>query len=112
MTPPKPFFKESASVSGCKNPLEKYFHPPDFKLAQKFAVLYKLGDVTDSKLAELIGVDRTSMNRYRRGIWKPDNDLKIKICQKLSELLGKQVDSLMLWGNEPFNLEERKNAID
>ena len=96
------FLNENPNVVGCKNDLKKYFHTPDYSLNQKFLIIYKIFNLSDSKVAEKIGIDKSSMNRYRRGVWIPSTDLKIKIAQILTEFAGRLIDSSIIWGDSVY----------
>lgn len=105
----KNFFLNKGSVEGCESRLDKGFHPYNSKLNQTFLILYRLADLNDSSFASLIGVDRTTANRYRRGVWIPNYETKLKIARKLSLAIGQHVDTAGIWGVEELNLEEKED---
>lgn len=86
--------------------LSDYWHPYNPVRNNKFLVLYGLANLNDTKLGRKAETSRSTMNRYRRGIWIPTLDLQIKICKILSELIGKQIDTQVIWGD--LVLEEKK----
>lgn len=108
-------FSSNLSVSKGKIDLSKYFHKPDEKLNERFLFLYKLFGITDDSLATEIGIDRTTMGRYRRGIFLPSSKMKLLIAQKISKLSNYLIDSSIIWGEDLFfenfkkEKEERKN---
>ncbi len=85
-----------------KKDLSRYFHSPDLTLAQKFNFIYKLFRLTDTDVAHEIGIDRSTMGRYRRGVFQPAPEIKLKIAQAISKLAGYQVDSCVLFGDDLF----------
>ena len=55
----------------------------------------KLKRLTQKDVAELVGIDRTTYNRYENGMTQPDNDKLLK----LATVLDVSVDYLL--GNKP-----------
>ena len=98
----KSFSFKNGVVKSCKDSLKSYFHTPDIAQSLKFNTIYKIFDLSDSKVAYGVGIDRSSMNRYRRGIWIPPTELKLKISQAISKLANYQIDSCILWGESLF----------
>ena len=96
-------------VEKCKIDLSQYFHPENQELSKKFLLLYQLADYTDNSLGSDINVDRTTMNRYRRGVFIPTDEMKIKICKKLTEKIGKYIAIEMIWGSMELNIEEKED---
>ncbi len=95
----KDFFVGEMGVAKCKTDLAKYFHPPNSELTKRFSIIYRIFGLNDDSIARKIGIDRTTMNRYRRGIFIPTTGMKILIAQKMSELANYQIDSAVLWGD-------------
>lgn len=89
-------------VEKCKSDLSKYFHPPKRDREQRFNFIYRLFGLNDDKIARAIGIDRTTMNRYRRGIFEPTSKMKLLIAQKISKLAEYQIDSAVLFGDDLF----------
>ncbi len=89
-------------VKSCKPDLSKYFHSEDIELNNKFRFIYKLFGLNDEKLAVVVGIDKSTMSRYRRGIFVPTSNMKIIIAQSLSKIAGYQIDSSIIWGESIF----------
>ena len=98
-----PFLLLVAIVTTGKVDLSKYFHAPDIALTQRYNLIYQLHGLNDTKVAALIGVDNSTMSRYRRGIWNPDVDMKIKIARVL------KIDTAILYG-DTLIFEKWKNS--
>ena len=94
------FLKDNEGVTNCKTDLSRYFHPTDEQLKHRFKVLYELFKLNDDKLARKIGIDKSTMSRYRRGIFVPTRLMKLKIAQALTEVAGYPVDSAVVWGED------------
>ena len=94
------FFCKNEGVKKCNNKLSKYFHPKDTTLEYRFEFLYKVFDLSDNKIATEVGIDRTTMNRYRRGIFIPTTDMKMLIAKAISKLANYSVDSAVIWGED------------
>jgi DNA-binding XRE family transcriptional regulator len=105
----KAFFVENEGVKVCSPDVSKYFHPVNHKLEQRFKILYRLFPITDDTIASKVGITRTTMNRYRRGVWIPLDSLKIRIAQAISELSKYQVDSAVIWGSDLIFEDWKRN---
>ncbi len=101
-SPDNNFFLKSDGVNKCKPDLSQYFHPQNISLTIKFNTIYKLFKLNDGLVAREIGNDRTTMNRYRRGIFIPTDKMKLLIAQAISKLADYQIDSAVLWGGDLF----------
>jgi predicted transcriptional regulator len=55
----------------------------------------KAGDVSDYRLAKMLGVDQTSMSNYRRGRSQPKNP----IAMRLAELCDLDPAEVVAWVN-------------
>lgn len=91
-------------AGACLHPLRSRDHPANPELDKTFKLLYQLSGFTDDTLARSIDVERTTMNRYRRGVWIPSNNQKINICKILTEKIGKYVAVEMIWGDLPLEV--------
>jgi len=89
-------------VKRCKLDLSRYFHPLDLELNKRFETLYGLFGLNDEMIASKVGIDRTTMNRYRRGIFRPSKEMKFLIAQKITDLAKYPVDSAVIWGEDLF----------
>ena len=96
-------------VKSCKVDLSRYFHPPNQELSKKFLLFYQILNLNYTSFSKMISVDRTTMNRYRRGIWIPSQNMKIKISQMLSKEIGKIIYPEMIWGDMEIKLEVEEN---
>lgn len=105
----KHFFVKNGGVTKCKTNLSQYFHPENSTLKKRFETIYKIFKLNDDKIASAVGIDRTTMNRYRRGIFIPTGKIKLLIAQKISELASYHVDSSVIWGDDLFFKEWRKD---
>jgi len=92
------FFTDDDSVVECNSDLSRYFNPESSVLKSRFDIIYKIFGLNDDKLSSKIGIDRSTMNRYRRGIWIPNLQMKLIISQKISELSDYPIDSSIIWG--------------
>ena len=108
----KSFFYENSSARKCKVDLSKYFHSEDSELSKRFEIIYKIFNLNDDLIAAKLGLSRTTMNRYRRGVWIPIIDLKIKIAQIISELSNYQIDSAVIWGDDLIWGKWKKNIVE
>ncbi len=102
----KSFFKRGDDVGRCKIDLSRYFHPENKDQSKKFLLLYQLADYSDRDLGKDITVDKSTMNRYRRGVWIPSDEVKIKICKFLTERIGKYICVEMLWGSMELEVQK------
>jgi len=100
----KSFFIDRSVVINCRNKLKKYFHPKDPQLAYRFKIIYQIFKLNDNILASKVGIDGSTMCRYRNGIFIPSSEMKLKIAQ----LIG--VDSSIIWGDSLF-FEKWKNSL-
>lgn len=98
-----------ASVEECKIDVSKYFRTKDYALEKRFEVIYNIFGLSDKSVAKKAGVDRTTMNRYRRGVWIPTLEMKRLIAKAISELAQYPVDSSVLWGDDLIFEEWRRN---
>ncbi len=89
-------------VNKCKKVLADYFHPNNTDLEKRFKFIYKLFGLTDDGIARVVGIDRTTMNRYRRGIFWPSSEMKLLIAKAISKLAEYPVDSSIIWGSDLF----------
>lgn len=94
------FFCGEEGVSKCNDKLLKYFHPENSSLIERFRHIYKIFNLTDDKIARKVGIDRTTMNRYRRGVFIPVTQMKILIAKAISELANYPIDSANIWGED------------
>ena len=93
------FLIDKGVVEECKSHLSGYFHSESKVLKNRFDTIYKIFGLNDNMVSSKVGVDRSTMNRYRRGIWIPNTKMKILISQKISELSDYQIDSSVIWGD-------------
>jgi len=100
----KPFFIDRGVVINCRNKLKKYFHPKDSQLAYRFKIIYQIFELSDETLASKVGIDGSTMCRYRNGIFIPSSEMKLRIAQKIG------VDSSIIWGDSLF-FERWKNNL-
>lgn len=96
----EPFFSDSKGVSGCKPDLSKYFHPSDRELMDRFKAIYKIFGLNDQKLSDSVGIHKSTMSRYRRGVFIPTIQMKIEIAKALSKIAGYHIDSSLIWGED------------
>ena len=90
----------SAVVEKRLSDLRNYFHPIDLELTKRFNFIYRLFDISDIILANEVKVTRQTMNRYKRGVWIPDLDMKIKIVKSISKLADIPLDTSIVWGED------------
>jgi len=88
---------EEEVAQSCKDRLQTYAHPPNESQSIQFKTVYRQAGLNDSKLGDLVGISRSTMSRYRRGIWIPGKDMKIRIAVELSKATGSYIDTLTLW---------------
>lgn len=100
------FSATGGGAEKCEHPLRAGDHPEDPVLNKIIKLLYQMADYSDDSLGRDIGVERTTMNRYRRGVWIPGEDLKIKICKRLTEKTGKYIAIQMIWGSMPLEVDD------
>jgi len=87
------------NVKRCRRDLKSYFHNVDSDLSNRFKVIYELFGLTDGKISREVGIDKSTMNRYRRGVFIPTNQMKLLIAQAISKLSNYQTDSAVIWGD-------------
>ncbi len=105
------FFLAEARVEKCKQDLKKYFHPQNTTLSKRFEIIYKIFGLNDEMIARELGIDRTTMNRYRRGVFIPVTNMKRLISQAITKLCNYPVDSSVLWGSDLFFQEWKENKL-
>jgi len=93
---------DNVGVKKCKPDLTRYFFPLNQDREKRFDFIYKLFGLNDDLVADKIGIHRTTMNRYRRGIFEPSSKMKLLIAQKISKLANYQIDSSMIFGEDLF----------
>ena len=89
-------------VTKGKTNLSRYFHPYNSERNQRFLFIYKLFSITDTSLGREVGVSRSTMNRYRRGIFEPCNQMKLIIAKAVSKMGNYPVDTCILFGDDLF----------
>ena len=99
---------EQGNVTSCKVDLSRYFHPQDLVLAKRFEFVYKIFSIRDEEVANEVGIDKSTMSRYRRGIFIPTSDMKIRIAKAISKLAEYPVDSAVIWGEDLIYIDWRK----
>lgn len=98
-------------VTDCKTDLSKYFHPVNSDRETRFNFIYKLFGLNDDSVSRAVGIDNSTMNRYRRGVFEPTNKMKLLIAQKISELSNYQIDSVILWGDDWYFQDFKNKKI-
>ncbi len=96
-------------VEKCKKQSYDHFHPVNVDRKHRFDFIYSLFCLNDNKVARAIGIDRSTMNRYRRGVFEPSPQMKLIIAQKISLLGNYPVDSAVLFGEDLIYSEWRTN---
>lgn len=87
----KDFFKLK-DVSVCR----------ELALRQRVRILLLRLGISQSKLADRIGITRQTLNRIVNGDWRPTSQIKIRMAQEL------EVDSLVLFGATEYWEEWRE----
>jgi len=98
----KTFFSDGEVVVNRRDDLKQYFHPTDYTLKERFKTIYQITGLNDEKISRKVGIDHSTMNRYRSGIFIPITDMKILIAKAISELSGITIDSAVIWGDSVY----------
>ncbi len=101
-----------AGVGGCKSDVSRYFHPQNNTLTERFNFIYKIFSLNDPKISREIGIHKSTMSRYRRGIFIPTTVMKILIAKAISKLAEYPVDSAIIWGEDLFFEEWKNNKLN
>jgi len=96
-------------VDACRDDLKQYFHTKNLILIKRFEIIYKIFNLNDYLVASEVRIDRTTMNRYRRGVFIPTTEMKMRIAQAIAKLGGHPVDSSVIWGDDLFFEDWREN---
>ena len=92
----------------CITQLQKYFHPQNYKLKDRFKVIYEIFNINDKILSSEIGIDTSTMCRYRTGVFIPTSQMKLKIAQAITKLASYPIDSSVIWGEDLIFSEWKK----
>lgn len=97
-------------VGDCIKDVRKYFHPEDKVLMKRFNWIYNFFNLNDEKVSREIGIHKSTMSRYRRGIFVPSTQMKILIAKAISKLINYSLDTSQIWGEDLIFINWREKT--